>query len=44
MDVAELGYDFAPLTPQVWGESISNSPKIGGFRGLPKCINKSIQL
>ena len=29
-----LVLDSAPLAPQVWGESDSKSPILGGFRGL----------
>jgi tetratricopeptide (TPR) repeat protein len=33
---------FAPLTPQLWGEPISKSPRIGGFRGHPKIQARSL--
>ena len=35
--VADSGYDFAPLTPQFWGEQNSQSPpKLGDLGGLSK--------
>jgi hypothetical protein len=32
LGVAECRYDFAPLTPQLWQENISKSPRIGEAR------------